>query len=738
MQSAREVPNHLSYRDAVEVLWVEAMMRCGTTAGIDGGGSACILGAMHADSGGSPAHHRRDIQGLRAVAVGLVLVFHLWPNWMSGGYVGVDVFFVISGFLITGHILREVAETGTINLARFWARRIRRLLPIAMTVLAATAIGVVLVAPRSTWLPTFSQIGASALYVENWALAIQSVDYLGQYSVPTAVQHYWSLSVEEQFYVLWPLLMLGLAALAARRGTPDRRATTVSTGLALLAAGSLAWSVVSTAQDQSVAYFSTFTRMWEFAAGALLAALPSPTRRLPSAVSWGCLGAVVWSAWAFSDASAFPGWIAFIPVIGTVGLLADNGPDTPHRVAWWLSLRPMVSLGDISYGVYLIHWPLVILVPAAMGRSLAWPNKLAIIAATVVLSWLARFIIEEPLRHHPYLIARPARSYAVAVIGAATLVLGTQAASASVSRQFAAAEADADAFLAQTAASPEAEGEAGCLGPAALDNAGCPPVFAPDDLLVGPAEVAEQRGSECQVSMSESRLRDCVVGDSDADRTVVLVGDSHADHFVRTLDQLGRGRDWKVQVHTMSSCPMSAARRLLPDSEQTSERAQRCEAWRLAVNASIVADPSVTDIFVSSYASAYEWGQVPGAPGLEDPMVDGFREQFEAWSNVGIRVHVLRDVPAVVGPVPACVETQDPANLACSLDRTQSLPLDPAAQASRSMADPAVNVIDLSDQFCDDTMCHGVVGGVIAYRDGSHISNEYASLLWPYVDAQVD
>jgi peptidoglycan/LPS O-acetylase OafA/YrhL len=225
------------------------------------------VGAERVRSGFHP-----EIQGLRAVAVLLVVLFHLWPNALSGGFVGVDVFFVISGYLITAHLYREVAATGTVSLRRFWARRIRRLLPASLLVLAISGLATVLFLPATVWTQTARQIGASALYVQNWALAADSVDYMAKDDVPTLAQHYWSLSVEEQFYAFWPILIVGLVAwggrFASRRAAANRAVLIV--GLGAVGLISLASSVVATADSQSTAYFATPTRVWEFVAGALV------------------------------------------------------------------------------------------------------------------------------------------------------------------------------------------------------------------------------------------------------------------------------------------------------------------------------------------------------------------------------------------------------------------------------------------------------------------------------------
>jgi peptidoglycan/LPS O-acetylase OafA/YrhL len=277
------------------------------------------------------AKHRAwspEVQALRAVAVLLVLAFHLWPGRVPGGYVGVDVFFVISGFLITGHIVRDL-DTGRFGLGRFYVRRARRLLPAALLVLLAVSITVVVTLPHPKWVATMQQVLASAAYVQNWVLAGADVDYLSPQSTPTAVQHFWSLSVEEQFYFVWPVMLLTAAWLTRRRRLRVRRLAVGGVMLAVTLV-SLAYGLWATATNPAGAYFFSTTRMWEFAAGGLLAlALQSGIRAvgerhhvLAGLLAWAGLGAIAASAFLYTQRRAFPGWAALVPVAGSLAVIA--------------------------------------------------------------------------------------------------------------------------------------------------------------------------------------------------------------------------------------------------------------------------------------------------------------------------------------------------------------------------------------------------------------------------------
>ena len=530
---------------------------------------------------------RPEIQGLRAVAVLLVVLFHLWPHRLSGGYVGVDVFFVISGYLITAHIVREVAQTGTVKVTRFWARRIRRLLPASLLVLALSAVAVALLVPATLWAQSARQLGASALYVQNWALALDAVDYMAADNVPTVAQHYWSLSVEEQFYLVWPLLVLGLVAVFVRgRRTagsvlrqplsPVRLRQVLVAGIGIVALASLAWSVYSTAQDQAFAYMSTFTRAWEFAAGAL-AALVVLRRPWPSwarnVLGWAGGLAIVGSAYLYTEASLFPGWIALVPVLGTVAVIAagrGNGWLAPGE---WLSIRPARFIGDISYSVYLWHWPLIVVVPYATGRPLNIYDKLAVFALTIVLSWASKVLVEDPARTRPLLAAAPWRAFAFAAAGMLVVVGAGFGLHTELDRREQAAEVAAAAQLGRAET---------CTGPGALDPAnGCGSVMGAGPLVVPPEVVAQEiLYPQCQTPLSSAAVKSCEMGSTAADpeRVVAVVGDSHATHWLSAFDELGQQRNWKVVGFTKSACPLSDARRVLA-SEQTDEQVVRCETW---------------------------------------------------------------------------------------------------------------------------------------------------------------
>ena len=323
------------------------------------------------------------------------MLYHLWPNRLTGGYVGVDVFFAISGFLITSHLVAEIDRTGRLRPARFWARRAKRLVPASSLVLFLSALGVVTWVPRHLWRQFLNEIIASTVQVQNWLLANDSVDYLAANNTPSPTQHFWTLSAEEQFYVALPLLLLAATLLARllRRGHRQ----VILAGLLLTVAGSLGYSIWLTATTRGVAYFSTLTRAWEFAGGALLA-FAGASRHLHRTLTW--LGvAGIGAACVFFDATTpFPGIAAALPIVGAVLVIWSGRGSTFERFG---ALPPVALLGRVSYAAYLWHWPLIVLVPYITHRSLGTVDKVAFNAATVLMAWLSTTLVEDPIRFRP-------------------------------------------------------------------------------------------------------------------------------------------------------------------------------------------------------------------------------------------------------------------------------------------------------------------------------------------------
>lgn len=678
-----------------------------------------------------------EIQGLRAVAVLVVVLYHLWPNRLTGGYVGVDVFFVISGYLITSHMYREVQRTGRVALFQFWARRIRRLLPASIFVLGVSLLGVFIWLPATVWEVSARQLAASGLYVQNWILANDAVDYSAMHNDATVAQHYWSLSVEEQFYLVWPVVLMGVLFFARRSAERSGRIdmpsprTTLILGISLVGAMSLAYSIFLTAQSQATAYFVTPTRVWEFAAGALVSLVfldRQFTGKTASVLAWAGIALICISALAYDSSTPFPGWTAALPVAGTALVLVYAGNGARLAPAWWLSRKPMIFLGDVSYGLYLWHWPLIVLAPYILGERPAFTEKIPILLLSVLLAWLTKIVVEDPLRRGKLLRASW-RAYVFAA-GSAALVAALSFGLATAPYAY---SGDADTRKLGS-----------CYGPGALQQANnCGPVTGVEPPNPVPALVAKQNSEPahkgCQTGITESEIFSCDLGveKANAKTTVAIVGDSHATAWFAAMDELGKLQHWHVKTYTKSSCPASTAVRILP-SETTDQAQRSCAEWNRKVNAEIEADNDISIVFTASYSTAYTFKTGLGNA-LKNPGADGFKETWRQWMAAGKEVVAFDDVPRTNGEyVPTCLAENPEDPLACAVPRTKAYPANTViGNAGAAMRAEGVRQISLRDQFCDDRLCYPVVGSMIVYRDYSHISAEYAKALVPYILKQL-
>ena len=679
---------------------------------------------------------RPDIQALRAFAVMAVVLNHLWEDAVPGGFVGVDVFFVISGFLITDHLMRSMGS-GRARLGDFWLRRALRLLPASLLVVAVSLVGVLLLVPRSGWNVALDQIWASAVYVQNWQLVAQSTDYFTSASSPSPVTHYWSLSVEEQFYLVWPLLMLIPWSWGRGASHRARRRRVVLT-LMIVVVASWLFGVWRSAEHPET-YFSTFARAWEFGVGGLLAlgaaAVASRVGRHARLVALGGWLTLFATAFVITSAQPFPGWIATIPVLATVAVIAAGCRADEPVPTGPLSAHPAVQvLGDISYSLYLWHWPLVILTPYVIGAELDFTARVGVLAASLVLAAATKRWVEDPVRR---LSTAPPRQRfaAVGVLAGATvaIVVACLAGSASV----ASARADAEAELKELSSTR-------CFGAAAsAPGADCPDSHT---LAVGGAELmtAESQGNpvsggtSCQQEPDRSEVLVCGFGASaeSADTTIVLTGDSHAGHWVQALDELAARNNWRVEMYVRSSCPAALGDGIAPD--WAVETGPSCQAWRSASVAEIAERPDV-DVVVTS-AISREYGRYDDGVEVSRDLAPGFRAAWSQWLDSGKSVVAIADVPQMgLGLIPECIEGQggeDP----CTAPVESALAVaDPIAEAA---AGPGVGgrleLFDPTSFLCDASVCHSVSGGIPVYADASHLTNAFSRSFAPYLGAVIE
>lgn len=665
------------------------------------------------------------------------MIFHYWPSVIPGGYIGVDVFFAISGFLITGHLVREVDKSGGVSLSGFWARRARRILPAALLVLLFCAVATFLIVPLNLWDQFFREIQASTLYVENWNLAHEAVDYLGAENRPSPVQHYWSLSVEEQFYIVWPLLII-VAMVFVRKGSQLLRRRAITVLLMLLTACSLAYSIWHTANDPAAAFFVTPTRVWEFGAGGLLALMATSAvwPGIRAAVSWAGIAMILTAAFAYTPKTPFPGAAAILPIAGTLLVIWAGSPDRRWSPLRLMSLRGTQWVGDLSYSIYLWHWPLLILTPFLILGGLSTPIKLGLLALTLLLAALSKRFVEDPIRSGPVLASHlPRRSFAFVLAGTGTVLLATFAALAVLT-----AREDSDALATkQLFASPQR-----CFGAAARDPENQPCTNPKLRLVVTPTPLELKRDYIGTLNVSacpkegadhEGTVKGCTFGPpaDKAKRQVALIGDSHAGRWRRGFTMIAEQRHWRVSAATMKGCPFSTANYPKPGVNSAD-----CLAWKKALPGWLASQPGVDTLFVAQLVPSFTTKQK-----FEED-VAGYQEQWSLLPPNIKHIVVLRDNPRQPAETMDCVERaineKQPAGTACAIPRSSVIENHPdsAAVAAARLNRPSVGVIDLTDFYCDKTSCFPVIGGVLVRSDKSHLTPLFNGTLVPYVLRALD
>ena len=667
----------------------------------------------------APHRIRADIQGLRAIAVASVVVFHFWPSLLPGGFTGVDVFFVVSGFLITGQILRDVDRFGPgAFAARFWAARVRRILPVAMLVLGLVLIASWFLVPTSQWPALGQNVFASALSIENWLLASEAVDYGAEGATPSPVQHYWSLSVEEQFYVVWPLLLLLTTVVVRRFGGFGRlqRRGVIGIVMGIVLVASLWYSFFVTTNDPGAAYFVTPARIWQLAAGGLIALIAVRGVRV---APW--IGIVLIAAgFAFVTVDTpYPGFAALLPTIGTC-LVLIGGPTSRLSFDRLAGPRPIQHLGNISYSVYLWHWPLLMLAPLLLSRELTPLDMVGVLVVVLALSELSYRFVEQPFRRGR-LLRTPTRAW---VLGAVAVVI-----IAAGAIKFADVGEDridaAQAQLIQLTASDKE-----CFGAASLDHA-CPDPYADVD-----EAVALAASTDLPISARKPRCSDttgpfsdivCHLGDPAGEGTILLWGNSHASAWSDAVDEAGKRLGMKVVVAARSSCPAVVGDPPKSDLRDVSEEElQGCKQRNEWVVSTLV--PQADVVLMADLRSGF----ADGARSL-----DGFVDAVEAVQRSGARAIWIGDVPLTDGVKdridgPECLQL----NGQCSNPvRKALLAQDVTEDVASRVSD--LQTIDPTSRFCDDERCYSAIGGVSVYFDGLHLSGTYSHSLGPWLAREI-
>jgi peptidoglycan/LPS O-acetylase OafA/YrhL len=652
-----------------------------------------------AAAGADSREFRPEIEGLRAVAALLVMTYHLWFDRVSGG---VDVFFVISGYLVTQSLLRQAERDGKLDVTGFWRRLVRRLAPASFLILFLAAIGCVLLLPMVRWADTAQQIVASALYVENWLLAFNAVDYLARDTPQSPVQHFWALSIQGQFYLFWPLLIAGMLA-AARASGRQPRLLLGTVALAAFAL-SLGYSIIATATNQAWAYFDSFARFWEFCLGALLAifvfrkVIPAKAAAI---LGWLALAAIIACGFVFSAADSFPGLAALWPTIAAAVILLVGTSGGSYGVHRLLASKPMVALGGVSYHLYLWHWLIMIFVVRVTwsGR----PNDTQaplIFLASLGLSFLTVAFLERPIRQKLVLSDRR--------------LLATLAASIAIFVSF-------QVWVSQTldAAAAAVTYDARDYPGAAVRIPGFDRAFR-DDVPVFPSTFAGRYdgprpdGYVCADRLTEGTDLGCRLGEKTNPRfTIAVVGASHVRQYMPVLVLLAEERGWQLLDFTMNGCHFAAGRSWASCEQRVAAITQRILAFK-------------PDLVVTQ-ANIRRNPEVP----------KGFEEIWRKMTDAGIGVLAIRDNPSFDFNGPECVEWYGSKSPLCSLPRSAAIDARTLEQVFGTRNDK-VHFLDLSDYLCDAEICPAVLGNVLVFRDSNHLTATYARTLAPVFGARLD
>jgi peptidoglycan/LPS O-acetylase OafA/YrhL len=691
---------------------------------------------------GASRDFRLDIQGMRAIAVVMVVIYHLHPSLLPGGFIGVDVFFVISGYLITGHLWRVYQRTGSVSLLDFWGRRARRLVPASALVLLMSWLGARLVAPSTELGEIGTQIRASALYVQNWQLASEAVNYLKSSGPATPVQHFWSLSVEEQFYLVWPLLFIIATIVAAivagragrsgnripchrQRVDAGRRAGLIAVAVltTALVACSLAYSVYDTKSDPAAAYFVTTTRMWELGIGGLLAMAPEGFNRVVGRhgwLGWTGLAAVITSAFTLSGTSPFPGWLALIPVMGTAALIACGSAKARYGPAPLTSARPMVFLGGISYSLYLWHWPIINLYADWRGQAPDWPACLAIVIVSVLLAWLTKIFVEDKIRLSPLLAGHGWRSVSVALAAAVPVAV-------------------VSVYLANTViwnGQLPPSGYPGAAALAAATRAEVPvnPILPP--ITDAWADMPTYWQDNCLDGNNATAEKVCVFGDTkNPVLTVAMVGDSIDGNWFPALDQIALQRHWKLVTDLHGTCEWTAT--LMIDNA-TNSPDTACQQWGNAALHDVLTNLKPNVVITSGLP---EDGTVahpaPETPAAFAAIGAGMARYWNDLENHGIFVVAIRETPLIDFQEPDCLAKHSRTAVNCMVPTAKAVPPDPPTFRAAKDTGGKVKVIDMDRFICGPVECDPVVGNVLVYLDGRHLTATYAKSLTKYLEPRL-
>jgi len=633
---------------------------------------------------------RPDIQGLRALAVLVVVLYHAGLDSFGGGYIGVDIFFVISGYLITGILIREIEDSERINFIRFYARRIRRLLPAVTIVILSTAIlAFVLLSPLEQRELAPSMLFTS-LYTSNLWFAFESTDYLAGDVHNNPLLHTWSLSVEEQFYLIWPLILL----YAFRFGTTNNLRSRMSAVMIGVIVISFASSIFLIDREQAWAFFGSPFRAWEFAIGGLIYLIATKIS-IKSALKNDLilltgLAIISLAVIFFDDQTKFPGYAALVPVLGTV-LIIFAGTGKQGKTSNLFLLPGVQTLGNLSYSWYLWHWP-VIVFPTILIGNLSLMERLFCVLISLVLAWITYTFIENPIRFNKALSASTAKSV---LFGLLLLALGVGSAFA------------LRAVAKSTLNTPEQA-----------------------ELLNIRKDLPFVYKDKCHSPFETVNIKECTYGDKDSTKTIMLFGDSHAAQWFPALEEVATDQNYKLLSHTKSACP---AWNVSVYNSALARPYEECNLWRN--NIFELANQVKPDIIIignsHKYVSTSQYGisKTQWSTGMEDTL--------NVLAKTGAKIITIRDTPWPGYDIPTCISRALWRNQNTSVcDFTRDNSVDTLVyEMEKNIAQKFENtqILDLTEVVCDATNCKSTISNKITYRDLNHLTTNTAKYMTPTI-----
>jgi peptidoglycan/LPS O-acetylase OafA/YrhL len=691
---------------------------------------------------------RPDIEGLRAVAVSLVLLYHAAVPGFGGGYVGVDVFFVLSGFLISGLLLRELETSGTISLASFYARRLRRLLPaVALLIIVTVVVSVAVLSPLRAGDVAADGV-AAALYASNLRFAVQATDYLQSELAPSPLLHLWSLGVEEQFYLFWPALLL----LATRvRSDPRVRVGIVA---AAVVVASFALSLWLTTASAPWAFFSLPSRAWELGIGALLAVgaarLAGLPRGLANAGGWLGLGMIGAAGLLIDTSTPFPGTAALLPVLGTALAMLPGMRGTAEAPARFLGLRPARFLGRISYSLYLWHWPMLVLPTAVAGETLPLPVRVGLMLAAIPIAYASQRWLEDPIRRGRIVGLVPRRNLALA--GALSIAVATSSLGLGFVTTQRLAAATGDRESASAPPLPALGGLAATPGPAAAGESprastgastlpaptlppapgGPVPVDLIPPLIAARDDIPAIYDNGCHLAQPSTAIPDCVFGDPGSQTVVILFGDSHAAQWFPALERLAIERSWRLVSMTKSGCTPAA---ITVWNENFKRAYAECNEWRGRVLERVAAEKADAVIVASSHPYRAAGNEERAAVNGGVALAAGLEETLDRLRPLADAVVLIGDTPKFDGDPPDCLSLHLDEVLACSEPRATMVDQRWLESEAAIARDAGATFIDPTDWACPTDPCPTVVGRYLVYRDTHHLATPYVIALRERLEA---